>query len=87
MKKRIQMIGGLLLGVAIGTAVGILIAPSSGKKTRDTISKKSRKLGREFNTMVSDSVGKVKEGYNRKVDEYADAGVKSFNTLKEKIKV
>jgi len=87
MKNRLQIIGGLLIGVALGTAAGILMAPTSGSKTRNMLMKKSRKLGKEFGNVMRDSIGDIKDNYNRKVEEYASGGVSSINTLREKMKV
>ncbi len=87
MKKRIQLIGGLLIGVAIGAAVGMLMAPYNGKKSRNMLVKKSKKFGKQLGDVVQDSVESVKETYNKKIDEYADRGISSINTAKEKVKV
>jgi len=87
MKKRIQLIGGLLIGVAIGAAVGMLMAPYSGKKSRNMLVKKSKNFGKQLGGVVQDSVEGIKETYNKKIDEYADRGISSINTVKEKAKV
>ena len=87
MKKRIQLIGGLLIGVAIGAAVGMLMAPYSGKKSRNMLVKKSKNFGKQLGGVVQDSVESIKGTYNKKIDEYADSGVSSINTAKEKAKL
>ena len=40
-KKSSSMLGGALIGAALGVAAGMLLAPASGKKTRGDIGKKS----------------------------------------------
>lgn len=83
MKNSIKTIGGLLLGVTLGTAAGILMAPASGKKTRKMLMKKSKRMGKE----VGEAVREIKDGYNRKVDEYGVDGMNSIKSLKEKLKL
>ncbi|HEX5170170.1 MAG TPA: YtxH domain-containing protein [Cyclobacteriaceae bacterium] len=87
MKRKIQMIGGLLVGVALGTAAGILMAPSSGRKTRRILLKKSKKIGNEFENAMRDSIGQIKSNYNKKVEEFGVDGINSIKSLKEKIKI
>ncbi len=83
MKDNIKAIGGLLLGVTLGAAAGLLMAPASGRKTRNMLKKKSRKIGKEF----GDALLEMKAGYNRKIDEYGSDGMNSIKSLKEKLKV
>jgi gas vesicle protein len=50
---------GLILGAAAGVAVGLLMAPQSGDRTRKKIKKASRKLA---NTLVSKAEDAVEAG-------------------------
>ena len=50
--KRKQVVKGLLAGAAVGVAVGLLLSPNSGKKTRQALAAKTRsaksKAGKYF---------------------------------------
>jgi len=81
------MIGGLLTGIALGTVAGIVMAPYSGRKTRRMLMKKSRQMSKEFGNAMRDSIGGIRDNYNRKVDEYGADGINSIKSLKEKIKI
>lgn len=82
MKKTKNILGGFLAGAAIGVVTALLLAPSSGRKARNDFMKKSRKL----RASINGSVDKLRKNYNEKVDEYASAGKKSIDTIKESIK-
>lgn len=61
---------GVMAGVAVGTAIGVLYAPDKGSSTRQKISKKGNKyaedLGNKFNEFV-ESVNKKIETVNNEV--------------------
>ncbi len=54
---------GVLAGAAIGVVTGILIAPASGKETRENLSKQSE----ELLTNVKDLINKEKEAVKNTV--------------------
>lgn len=61
MKNVSDVIGAFLIGVAVGTVIGILYAPQSGEETRKLISEKSQKAKEE----VSEQVEKLKEEFDK----------------------
>lgn len=63
-----KLIGGLLAGAAIGVAIGMLLAPSSGKETRTKLAKGSRKLADGLQGTVDESVELLKEKFNSSID-------------------
>jgi gas vesicle protein len=75
MKTKITTLGYLIGGIALGTIMGILMAPYSGKETRD-------KLKRN----LDDSVDEIKNKFKSKVDELADEGINTINSSKDRIK-
>jgi gas vesicle protein len=75
MKTKITTLGYLIGGIALGTIMGILMAPYSGKETRD-------KLKRN----LDDSVDDIKNKFKRKVDELAEEGINTINSSKDRIK-
>ncbi len=62
---------GLLAGAAIGAALGILLAPKSGRSTRKDISRQARKAKREMMEQYEKMRGKTG---NRAADMIEDAG-------------
>lgn len=87
MNNTIKVLGGLLLGVAIGAAAGVLVAPASGRKTIKTIGKKSRGYKKQIKDAVTSYLDDLKDNYNRKVDTYAKNGRSSIDSLKETVKI
>ena len=51
-----NLIGGLLAGAAIGVAIGILLAPESGEKTRKSLLKASGKFANDVKETVAGSL-------------------------------
>ncbi len=82
-----NLIGGLLAGAAIGVAIGILLAPSSGKQTRGDLASGSRKLTDSLKGTVEDSIESLKGKFNYGVDEAVKRGKDTANNLGDKIKV
>jgi gas vesicle protein len=66
---------GVLAGATVGLLTGILIAPDSGKKTR------------ELKNKMADSFDEVKKTYNKKVEAFAGEGKSSIDYLKDTLKV
>ena len=56
------MLGGLLLGAAVGAGVALLLAPASGSETRSTIGRRARRLGQQSRDMVDDMQDSVSDG-------------------------
>lgn len=82
-----NILGGFLAGALLGAAAGILMAPSSGTKTRKKLLKESKKLTDSAERAVADSINKFRTGFNKNVDEYAEAGQKAIGRSKEKVKI
>jgi len=87
MNTTLKVVGGVLLGAAIGAGIGLLVAPSSGKRNRDLITKKSKKYSRKALEAAAEYIDDLKRNYNKKVDSYAQNGKSSLESLKEAIKI
>ncbi|MCU0369303.1 MAG: YtxH domain-containing protein [Cyclobacteriaceae bacterium] len=74
---------GILAGATLGLITGILVAPDSGKKTREKLMGKSKDLK---NKMV-DSLDEVKKAYNRKIETFATEGKSGLESIKNGLKV
>lgn len=82
-----SLIGGLLAGAALGVAAGILLAPSSGVKTRKKLIKGSSKLKDEVLSSVEDSLDAIRAQFNSKIDKLAKQGKEVINHTSERVKV
>ena len=82
-----KLIGGLLAGVAIGIAAGLLLAPRSGKKTLRTLAKGTKRLAKGLRGSVSDSVDSLKTHYNNGVDATTRRGKEVITNAGERIKI
>jgi len=66
---------GTLLGAAVGFAAGILLAPASGKETRENLNEKATELKgslSEATDKALSSINEVKETAQRTLREEAD---------------
>jgi len=82
-----KVVGAFLLGTAIGTATGLLVAPSSGSATRKQLKKKTKKYSQEALDMATDYLDSLRKGYNKKIERYAGNGKTAIDSLKENIKL
>ena len=70
-----RVIIALFTGLAVGVVIGILVAPKSGKETRDDLMDKGERLMEMGKESVSDVVGKTKD--------LAESGKKKIEELKK----
>ena len=82
-----NLIAGLLAGAAVGVAIGMLLAPSSGEKTREDLAKGSRKLVDGLKGSVEDSIDSLKQKFTTGLDEVTRKGKETFNVSNDKMKV
>jgi gas vesicle protein len=81
-----NLIGGILAGAAIGVAIGILLAPESGEKTRNNLVKGSRKLTDSLQDTVEESIESLKARFNAGVDDAVKKGKETVNHAGERVK-
>jgi gas vesicle protein len=60
---------GVLAGVAVGAAMGILFAPDKGSATRKKISKKGDDYADELGEKVNEFIGGIREKFDTMKDE------------------
>ena len=77
-KKSGLFISGLLLGSAIGAATGLLIAPRTGKKTRQLVQKSASAIPQ----LVTDLSTSVKF----QTDRFSDSATNSWAEILERLK-
>lgn len=82
-----NLIGGMIVGIALGVAAGLLLAPTSGEKTRKKLSKVPLKLKNKVKDYVETSVGDLRDQFNERIDQIAKRGKETINHVSEKVKV
>ena len=82
-----NVIGLVLAAGGIGVAIGILLAPASGKETKAKLLEGGRKLANNLTGYVEESIGSIKGKFNSGVDEIARKGNEAINSGSERIKV
>jgi|GEM_PF-962910 len=87
MNTTAKVLGGFLLGAALGTATGLLISPASGRKNRKMLKRQSQKYSQQAIDTVNEYLGGIRKGYNKRVDSYADNGKVAIESLKDSLKV
>ena len=81
-----KLIGALLLGAAIGGALGILFAPDKGSETRKKISAKGSDLTDDLKEKFNDFIDKIKNDSNNNLAETVKEKTNEFiGNRKEKI--
>lgn len=70
---------GTLIGAAVGFAAGILLAPASGKETRESLGEKANEFKDSINDATEKAVASIKE-----VKESAERSIRNSN-IDEKI--
>ena len=78
-----KVLTGVLVGATVGIIAGILIAPDSGKHTREKLVGKTKDLK---NRMVS-SLDDVKAAYNKELESLMSHGKSGIDTMKNALKV
>lgn len=70
----------LIAGLGIGSALGILFAPDTGKNTRDKLSYQLSKYRSELEKLIQD----LKDGKNMPLNEAKDEGNRVISDAKNK---
>ena len=78
-----KVLTGVLVGASVGIIAGILIAPDSGKRTREKIAGKTRDL----KSLMTDSMVDVKNAYNREIESLMNTGKSGIDSMKNALKV
>ncbi len=58
-----KLLAGVVIGAAVGTAIGILFAPESGKDTRKKLAKKGADLGDTLKGKINEFGEVLQEKY------------------------
>ena len=81
-----RFITGIILGALAGAVTGLLMAPESGKKTRDRLQKDTRRMKKDFEKSLYHNLNDLKKSFNDTIDKVALSGKNSIEKIKEATK-
>jgi gas vesicle protein len=87
MKNTKKLIGGLIAGAAIGVAIGVLLAPTSGAKTRKKLIGGSLRMKDDAMGSIEDSLASLRKQFNHKIDQLARGSKEAINHATDKVKI
>lgn len=87
MSNSIKLFSAFILGTAAGFAAGVLMAPDKGEKTRKKLLDEMNKVSKDVAKQADKQMAKLKEGYNKKVEEISKEGKNLVETAKKAISV
>lgn len=73
-----KLLGGALVGAALGVAAGLLLAPESGKKLRGDLKKRSA----EFYAHLSPRIKKMKKMGEKEYGQFVKNAAKNYGKAK-----
>jgi len=87
MNTKTKVLGGFLLGTALGISAGMLLAPRSGRKTRKKLMNQSKAMANQIADRARHKLEAAKETYNHKLETIAKNGKSTVDELSEAIHV
>jgi gas vesicle protein len=63
--SRLAFLGGSLLGLAVGAALGILFAPARGSRTRRQLTRRAEEVGERVTELADDAKDALERGRRR----------------------
>lgn len=81
-----KLLPGIIAGLAIGTLIGVLLAPQSGKKTRKRITSESDSFFKDLQDQLQSGLESIKSQYNTYLDTASSKGQDMVKEAKRKAK-
>lgn len=81
----LKVLSALFIGAGAGLAVGILMAPEKGEKTRKKLLKEVDKVTKEMSALADVEIAKLKEGYGKKFEDLTVQGKKIVDQGKKAV--
>ncbi len=79
----LKVVGALVLGAIAGAALGVLIAPHKGSKTRDRIMGGAKDMADDFSKMVKDEVNALRNKAEEAVGFVDEKGIELNQSLNQ----
>ncbi len=80
-------IGIFLTGAITGAAIGVLLAPNSGEKTRKLISKEVDNTMHDWEKTLAKTTKEMKSEYNKKIQDLSKQGKEWVSEAKDAVKL
>jgi gas vesicle protein len=74
-----NLIGGFLVGAALGAAAGLLLAPASGMKTRRKLANNGMRVKKNVVDYVESSIDSLRSQFNKKIDQVSGRAKDTVN--------
>ena len=74
-----------LTGLALGAALGVLLAPASGAETRRKIGEKVRTLKDEAEEEFTEGIEKIRTEFPERKDRYAEAAREGWKAFRQAV--
>lgn len=78
---------GVLLGIAAGVIVGVLLAPQSGKKTREGLASDTDNFFSDLQSQLQDGLESIRNQYNEYVETASDKSKSAVSDVKRRAKL
>lgn len=76
----VKILGGLIIGTAVGAIVGLLTAPDSGTKTRKKLDKKGKEISNDLSQTVNGVADQIKKLYQQYVTTTVESTKKELKS-------
>ncbi len=77
---------GILIGLAAGAVLGLLLAPTSGKKTRSRLTQDSESFFKNLQDQLQEGLESIKDQYNDMLDSTASNSQHAVKEVKRRAK-
>lgn len=85
MNTELKVVLGFLTGAALGSAAGLLLAPKSGRETREMLNEELNTLKKDLESAAADKLKESRKTYNETVKDLTKKGKTTLEDLKSAV--